>query len=122
MELLTLAEARSLMMALRGRISAHYKLRLERQRTWYSVHPEVGSRIEQISEILGELGEGFSERNLTTREESLLAAMNLLDHELSGLPKCPDGLTASEERELRAAMSQAEKLRRRLPASERKSN
>jgi hypothetical protein len=71
-----------------------------------------------MNELQDELGEDFYERDLSAREELLFAAMNLLAVELNRLPKCPDRLTPSEDRELRAAMSQAEKLRRRLPPSD----
>ena len=118
MELLTLVEARSLMMALRGQCSTLSKLRIERERRWYSEHPEVASCVQQMNELQDELGEDFYERDLSAREELLFAAMNLLAVELNRLPKCPDRLTPSEDRELRAAMSHAEKLRRRLPPSD----
>jgi hypothetical protein len=116
MELLRLDEARPLMWTLRSRCSELCKLRVARQRQWYAEHPEVATRLERSHCLQDILGEDCFQRTLTPDEHVLLSELRLLLDQLMSLPKCPDGLNIAEDRELRNAMSQAEKLRRRLPS------
>jgi hypothetical protein len=120
MELLALDEAKLLMLKLRARCSELCKLRVVRQRQWYAEHPEVATRGERIHELQEILGNDCFQRKLTPYEAVLLAELEILGDELMLLPKCPDGLSVSEDQELRDAMSQAERLRRYVPSTPKK--
>jgi len=114
---LSLDEAKLLMWKLRARCSELCKLRVARQRQWYVEHPEVATRVERLDKLRDILGEDCFQRKLTPYENILLAELEILGDELMSLPKCPDGLSVSEDQELRDAMSQAERLRRGLPSA-----
>ena len=120
MELLTLDEAQLLMLKLRARCSELCKLSVVRQRQWYTEHPEVDTRVARIYELQKILGEDCFQRKLTPYEAVLVAELEVLCDEIRLLPKCPDGLSVNEDKELCDAMSSAERLRRRLPSTPKK--
>jgi hypothetical protein len=127
-QFLTLTEARELMLERRARARALRKLKHERWKQWCAEHPEITSLWDREVEIRNEPAwlslEAISEydpRPLTHDEEKLLAESRAIHARLDAL--LPNGihwidegmLTEAERAELHDALSQAEKLRRRLP-------
>lgn len=124
-ELLTLEEARELMLGLRRRIGALQRLDRLRHEQWRAEHPEIVAiwdQMHQLDDAGLESAMEDCEHKLTSAELSLLFQHESLSETLMPLLRALPGgglpatlLTAAEQSELRAARSQAEKLRRRLP-------
>jgi hypothetical protein len=118
LELLTLEEVEILMLRLRQRWSALCKLELVRQQEWLAQHPRIADLQDRLWSLQDELAKSRPDYDydipLDAREEKLQREIWRICDELAAEPKFSGGLTESESNELRAVMSQFQKLRHAL--------